>query len=222
MFERFTDRSRKAVQLANQSAQTSGLESVSPMYLLLGLLKEGYGVAANVLRNMDINLERLKIDVVQSMANERGGPPAICRLPLSPDSLEVLRWAREEADALNHNYVGTEHLLLGLLHCAEIVSILGKYDVTTPTVREEVINLLGHGPKAVHVESKDTVIEAGTVRITTNGLGIGEVVVDGKSIKCESVSIELAAGKPDRIRLQLCSIPDVPKVYDNPKQEEST
>ncbi|RMG00646.1 MAG: ATP-dependent Clp protease ATP-binding subunit, partial [Planctomycetota bacterium] len=146
MFERFTDRARKVMQLANQEAQRFNHEYVGTEHILLGLIKEGSGVAANVLRNLDVDLRKIRLEVEKLV---QSGPDMVTmgRLPLTPRARKVLEYATEEARTLSHNYVGTEHLLLGLLREQEGVAaqVLMNLGLKLEEVREEVLNLLGHG-----------------------------------------------------------------------------
>ncbi len=146
MYERFTERARKVMQLANQEAQRFNHEYIGTEHILLGLIKEGTGVAANVLRNLDIDLRKIRLEVEKLV---QSGPDMVTmgKLPHTPRAKKVLEYAVEEARNLNHNYVGTEHLLLGLLREQEGVAaqVLMNLGVRLEDVREEVLNLLGHG-----------------------------------------------------------------------------
>jgi len=146
MYERFTDRARKVMQLANQEAQRFNHEYVGTEHLLLGLVKEGSGVAANVLKNLDVDLRKIRVEVEKIV---QAGPDIVAmgKLPQTPRAKKVIEYAIEEARNLNHNYVGTEHLLLGLLREQEGVAaqVLMNLNLKLEEVREEVLNLLGHG-----------------------------------------------------------------------------
>src|SRR6266446_6115544 len=145
MYERFTDRARKVMQLANQEAQRFNHEYIGTEHILLGLVKEGSGVAANVLKNLDIDLRKIRLEVEKIV---QAGPDMINmgKLPLTPRAKKVIEYSVEEARNLNHNYVGTEHLLLGLLREQEGVAaqVLMNLGLKLEDVREEVLNLLGH------------------------------------------------------------------------------
>src|SRR5436305_1118775 len=121
MYERFTDRARKVMQLANQEALRFNHEYIGTEHILLGLIKEGSGVAANVLKNLDIDLAKVRREV-EKIVLAGPGPVTIGRLPQTPRAKKVTEYAVEEARDLNHNYVGTEHLLLGLLREEEGVA----------------------------------------------------------------------------------------------------
>src|SRR5206468_2459552 len=149
MYERFTDRARKVMQLANQEAQRFNHEYVGTEHVLLGLVKEGSGVAANVLKNLDVDLRKIRVEVEKIV---QSGPDMVTmgKLPQTPRAKKVIEYAIEEARNLNHNYVGTEHLLLGLLREQEGVAaqVLMNLNLKLDEVREEVLNLLGHGMDA--------------------------------------------------------------------------
>src|SRR5438067_7290058 len=145
MYERFTDRARKVMQLANQEAQRLNHEYVGTEHILLGLVKEGSGVAANVLKNLDVDLRKIRLEVEKLVqSSPEVGTPG--KLPQTPRAKKVIEYSIEEARNLNHNYVGTEHLLLGLLREQEGVAaqVLMNLGLRLEDVREEVLNLLGH------------------------------------------------------------------------------
>src|SRR3989454_9591075 len=145
MYERFTDRARKVMQLANQEAQRFNHEYIGTEHILLGLVKEGSGVAANVLKNLDIDLRKIRLEIEKIV---QSGPDMVTmgKLPQTPRAKKVIEYSIEEARNLNHNYVGTEHLLLGLLREQEGVAaqVLMNLGLKLEDVREEVLNLLGH------------------------------------------------------------------------------
>src|SRR5438128_2267028 len=149
MYERFTDRARKVMQLANQEAQRFNHEYIGTEHILLGLVKEGSGVAANVLKNLDIDLRKIRLEVEKIV---QSGPDMVTmgKLPQTPRAKKVIEYSIEEARNLNHNYVGTEHLLLGLLREQEGVAaqVLMNLGLKLEDVREEVLNLLGHNMDA--------------------------------------------------------------------------
>ena len=147
MYERFTDRSRKVMQLANQEAQRFNHEYIGTEHMLLGLVKEGSGVAANVLKNLDIDLRKIRLEVEKIVQTGPTGEQVVLgKLPHTPRAKKVIEYSVEEARNLNHNYVGTEHLLLGLLREQEGVAaqVLMNLGLKLENVRTEVLNLLGH------------------------------------------------------------------------------
>ncbi|MEX2168271.1 MAG: ATP-dependent Clp protease ATP-binding subunit [Pirellulales bacterium] len=153
MYERFTDRARKVMQLANQEAQRFNHEYIGTEHVLLGLIKEGSGVAANVLKNLDVDLRKIRLEVEKLV---QSGPDMVTmgKLPQTPRAKKVIEYSMEEARNLNHNYVGTEHILLGLLREQEGVAaqVLMNLGLKLEEVREEVLNLLGHGLESGETE----------------------------------------------------------------------
>jgi len=132
--------------LANQEAQRFNHEYIGTEHILLGLVKEGSGVGATVLKNLDVDLRKVRLEVEKLV---KSGPDMVTmgKLPQTPRAKKVIEYAIEEARNLNHNYVGTEHLLLGLLREREGVAaqVLMNLGLNLEQVREEVLNLLGAG-----------------------------------------------------------------------------
>ncbi len=149
MFERFTDRARKIMALANQEAQRFNHEYIGTEHILLGLVKEGSGVGATVLKNLDVDIKKLRLEVEKLV---KSGPDMVTmgKLPQTPRAKKVVEYAIEEARTLNHNYVGTEHILLGLLRESEGIAaqVLMNLGLKLEDVRQEVLNLLGAGVDA--------------------------------------------------------------------------
>ncbi|NOZ20771.1 MAG: ATP-dependent Clp protease ATP-binding subunit [Planctomycetes bacterium] len=144
MFDRFTDRARKVMSYAKEEAQRFNHDYIGTEHVLLGLLKEGSGVAANVLRNLDVDINKIRFEVEKMVASgsdvaKKGN------LPFTPRAKKVLELALEEAKGLGHNYIGTEHILLGLLRENEGVAarVLLNLGLKLEEVREEVLSLLG-------------------------------------------------------------------------------
>jgi ATP-dependent Clp protease ATP-binding subunit ClpC len=149
MFDRFTDRARKVIALARQEAQKLNHDYIGTEHVLLGLVQEGSGVAANVLRNLDIDLKKIRLELEKFV---KSGSPTMTvgQLPFTPRAKRVLELSMEEANNLNHNYIGTEHLLLGLLreHDGYAARVLMSLGVKLEDVREEVMEILGADPSA--------------------------------------------------------------------------
>jgi ATP-dependent Clp protease ATP-binding subunit ClpA len=144
VFDRFTDRARKVMGLARQEAQRLNHDYIGTEHMLLGLVKEGAGVAASVLKNLEIDLEKIRTEV-ERLA--RPGTTAVSptgQLPFTPRGKKVLELSLEEASGLGHTYIGTEHLLLGLLRENEGIAaqVLGNLKVKVEDLREEVLELL--------------------------------------------------------------------------------
>src|SRR5262245_13834766 len=144
MYERFTDRAGKVMQLANQEAQRFNHEYIGTEHILLGLVKEGSGVATIALKNLDVDLPKIRREVEKIV---QFGPDAVTtgKLPKTPRAEQAIKYSIEEARNLNHYYVGTEHLLLGLLREQEGVAaqVLMNLGLKLEDVREEVLTILG-------------------------------------------------------------------------------
>lgn len=155
-YERFTDRARMVIQLAAKEAVALKMEYVGTEHILLGLLSEGSGVAANILRNLDLNLNQIRTEVKKCVAN---GPDFLTtvKLPLTPRAIQVHEKAIEEARHLEHNYVGTEHLLLGLLRVEAGVAyqVLTNLGINVESVRQEITNLVGLLVKRDTIQKSD-------------------------------------------------------------------
>src|SRR4051794_34526249 len=107
MYERFTDRARKVMQLASQEAQRFNHEYIGTEHILLGLVKEGSGVAANVLKNLDVDLRKVRLEVEKIAQTGPGGDQVFLgKLPHTPRVKKVIEYSADEARNLNHNYVG--------------------------------------------------------------------------------------------------------------------
>ena len=144
MFDRFTERARKVMTLARQEAQKLNNDYIGTEHILLGLVQEGSGVAAQVLKNLDVDLRKVRAEV-ERLVEHGTSPVSGTQLPFTPRAKRVLELALEEAQNLGHNYIGTEHLLLGLIRESDgpAAHVLQNLGVKPEDVREEVIELLG-------------------------------------------------------------------------------
>jgi ATP-dependent Clp protease ATP-binding subunit ClpC len=144
MFERFTDRARMVMQLANQEAMRLNHEYIGTEHVLLGLVQEGSGTAATVFKNLDIDLLKVRTEI-EKIIPCGPDPVSQARLPMTPRAKKVVEYAREEAFNLKHSEVGTEHLLLGLLREQEGVGaqVLMNLGLRLEIVRREVLIILG-------------------------------------------------------------------------------
>ena len=143
MFERFTEKAIKVIMLAQEEARRLGHNFVGTEQILLGLIGEGTGVAAKVLRSMGVNLKDARIEVEKIIG--RGSGFVAVEIPFTPRAKRVLELSLEEARQLGHNYIGTEHLLLGLIREGEGVAarVLENLGVDLTKVRTQVIRMLG-------------------------------------------------------------------------------
>jgi hypothetical protein len=143
-YSRFTDRARKVMQLANQEAQGFHHEYVGTEHLLLGLIKEGSGVAAYALKALGVDLRKIRLEVEKLVES---GPYMVTmgKLPQTPRARNCIKWAYEEANKIGHRYIGTEHLLLGLSRETEGVAsqVLMNLGVDLESARTAVLVLLG-------------------------------------------------------------------------------
>jgi ATP-dependent Clp protease ATP-binding subunit ClpC len=143
MYERFTTRARKVLQLANVEATRFGYEYIGTEHILLALVKEGSGVAAEVLKKLDIGLSKISLEV-KRVAQSRSYSAALGERAQTPRAKKVIEYAIAEARGLGHNYVGSEHLLLGLL-CekeGEAALLLSNMGVRLESVREWTLRIL--------------------------------------------------------------------------------
>jgi ATP-dependent Clp protease ATP-binding subunit ClpA len=146
MFERFTDRARKIMALANHEAMQFHHEYIGTEHILLGLVKAGSGVGANALKNLGVDLRGVRLEVERLI---KVGPDMVTvgKLPQTPRCKRVIELAIEESRSLRHDYVGSEHLLLGLLREQEGVAgtVLRIMGLQIEQVRDEVVRFLERG-----------------------------------------------------------------------------
>ena len=142
MFERFTDRARRVVVLAQEEARLLNHNYIGTEHILLGLIHEGEGVAAKALESLGISLEAVRAQVEEIIG--QGGQAPSGHIPFTPRAKKVLELSLREALQLGHNYIGTEHILLGLIREGEGVAaqVLVKLGADLSRVRQQVIQLL--------------------------------------------------------------------------------
>ncbi len=147
-FDKFTDRARKVLTLAQDEAQRFNHNYIGTEHLLLGLVREGEGVAARVLENMNVELSKVRTAVEFIIG--RGDRPVVGEVGLTPRAKRVIELAIDEARRLGHNYIGTEHLLLGLVREGEGIAagVLESLGVNLDKVRHQVIHVLSQGTAA--------------------------------------------------------------------------
>ena len=158
MFERFTEKAIKVIMLAQEEARRLGHNFVGTEQILLGLIGEGTGIAAKTLKSMGVNLKDARIEVEKIIG--RGSGFVAVEIPFTPRAKRVLELSWEEARQLGHNYIGTEHLLLGLIREGEGVAarVLENLGVDLTKVRQHIIRLLG---------------ETGSAGVQAGGTGTG-------------------------------------------------
>lgn len=162
MYERFTDRSRKVMQLANQEAQRFNHEYIGTEHILLGLIKEGSGVGANMLKDAGLDLRTVRLEIEKIVES---GPDMVTmgKLPQTPRAKNVVEYSIEEARGFNHNYVGTEHILLGLIRENEGVAhrVLVQFGLTLEKTRETLKRLVGVKTEALKTETVQVSVPCG-------------------------------------------------------------
>jgi Clp amino terminal domain, pathogenicity island component len=146
MFERFTDRARRVIVLAQEEARLLDHDYIGTEHILLGLIREREGVAAQALESLGISLEAVRAEVEQVIGRGQTTPGP--QIPFTPRSKKVLELSLREARSLGHDYIGTEHILLGLIREGEDVAaqVLVKLGAELSRVRQQVIELLSGEP----------------------------------------------------------------------------
>lgn len=191
MFERFTDRARRVLQLASQEAMRLAHDHVGTEHLLLGIVKEGSGLAAIVMQQFKVNLTLVRQQVEKlGHGPSPGAPPA--RLRQTDRYARAIGHAIEEANLLSHNYVGTEHLLLGLLRESDgtAARVLGELNLKLEDVRNAVLNLLGRSPVA-----KNALLDQAMIDLKTR---LADEVIDPDKIKAVVEALILAGWRPQQ------------------------
>jgi ATP-dependent Clp protease ATP-binding subunit ClpC len=142
VFERFTDRARRVVVLAQEEARMLNHNYIGTEHILLGLIHEGEGVAATALESLGISLKQVRKDVEEAIGQGQSAPTS--HIPFTPRAKKVLELSLREALQLGHNYIGTEHILLGLVREGEGVGarVLQKLGADLNRVRQQVLELL--------------------------------------------------------------------------------
>jgi len=144
MFNRFTERARKVIVLAKEEAKRFNHDYIGTEHILLGLIREGEGVAATVLQKLGLNLQNIRLEI-EKLVQPGPATQILGDIPFTPRAKKALELAAEEARALGHNYIGTEHILLGLIREGEGVAsqVLMNLGLDLETVRNEVMEILG-------------------------------------------------------------------------------
>jgi ATP-dependent Clp protease ATP-binding subunit ClpC len=146
VFERFTERARQVVVLAQEEARALAHNYIGTEHLLLGLLREEEGIAARTLESLGVTIEEVRAQVARIVG--QGDVAETGQIPFTPRAKRVLELALREALSLGHNWIGTEHVLLGLVREGEGVAmqILRDRGVTAEQIRDAVVRTLGGGP----------------------------------------------------------------------------
>jgi ATP-dependent Clp protease ATP-binding subunit ClpC len=177
-FDKFTDRARKVLTLAQDEAQRFNHNYIGTEHLLLGLVREGEGVAARVLENMNVELPKVRTAVEVIIG--RGDRPVVGEVGLTPRAKRVIELAIDEARRLGHNYIGTEHLLLGLVREGEGIAagVLESLGVNLDKVRHEVIRVLSQSSSVG--PATETKRASKTPTVDQLGVNLTEAARDGK------------------------------------------
>ena len=178
MFERFTDRARRVVVLAQEEARLLNHNYIGTEHILLGLIHEGEGVAAKALESLGISLEAVRQQVEEIIG--QGGQSPSGHIPFTPRAKKVLELSLREALQLGHNYIGTEHILLGLIREGEGVAaqVLVKLGADLSRVRQQVIQLLSGYPGSQSGEGQTS----GSGEKATAGGGSGSESASGSLV----------------------------------------
>src|SRR5919112_5075084 len=178
-FDKFTDRARKVLTLAQDEAQRFNHNYIGTEHLLLGLVREGEGVAARVLENMNVELAKVRTAVEFIIG--RGDRPVVGEVGLTPRAKRVIELAIDEARRLGHNYIGTEHLLLGLVREGEGIAagVLESLGVNLDKVRHEVIRVLSQSSSA-GPSAQETKRASKTPTVDQLGINLTELARTGK------------------------------------------
>jgi ATP-dependent Clp protease ATP-binding subunit ClpC len=156
VFERFTERAKQVVVLAQDEARALKHNYIGTEHILLGLLREEEGLAARVLESLDITVEEVR-EQVKRLVGQGDEEIVTGQIPFTPRAKKVLELALREALSLGHNYIGTEHVLLGIVREDQGVAarILLDFDADAEKIRDETIRMLSGpgGPGVVHVET---------------------------------------------------------------------
>jgi len=177
-FDKFTDRARKVLTLAQDEAQRFNHNYIGTEHLLLGLVREGEGVAARVLENMNVELSKVRTAVEFIIG--RGDRPVVGEVGLTPRAKRVIELAIDEARRLGHNYIGTEHLLLGLVREGEGIAagVLESLGVNLDKVRHQVIHVLSQSTSVS--PAQETKRPSKTPTLDQLGINLTELARSGK------------------------------------------
>nr|YP_010851300.1 Clp protease ATP binding subunit [Aphanocladia delicatula]WGH14091.1 Clp protease ATP binding subunit [Aphanocladia delicatula] len=179
MFERFTEKAIKVIMLAQEEARRLGHNFVGTEQILLGLIGEGTGIAAQVLKSMNVNLKDARIEVEKIIG--RGSGFVAVEIPFTPRAKRVLELSLEEARQLGHNYIGTEHLLMGLVREGEGVAarVLENLAVNVSSIRTEVIQMLGDNTDVSTNGSNNMQARSKTPTLEEFGSNLTELAIEG-------------------------------------------
>ncbi len=184
MFERFTEKAIKVIMLSQEESRRLGHNFVGTEQILIGLIGQETGIAAKILRSMGFNLEDARIEVEKIVG--RGSGFVAVEIPFTPPAKRALEFAQSQSEELGHNYISTEHLLLGLIGESEnkAVRVLETLGVDLTTVRPQVIRMLGEPIEVINVSQSSP--------MTIQQI---EMLFLLKSIEMKAIKIDLAVGE---------------------------
>jgi ATP-dependent Clp protease ATP-binding subunit ClpC len=195
MFERYTEKAVKVIMLSQEESRRLGHNFVGTEQILLGLIGEETGIAAKVLRSMGVNLKDARIEVEKIVG--RGSGFVVLEIPFTPGAKRVLEFAQAESAELGHNYIGTEHLLLGSIVETEnkAVRVLQTLGVDLTKIRPQVVRMLG--------ETTEVISESRSSPMTIQQI---EMLLLLKSIETKTMAIDRAVNelKQDIAALRRC------------------
>jgi ATP-dependent Clp protease ATP-binding subunit ClpC len=195
MFERYTEKAIKVIMLSQEESRRLGHNFVGTEQILIGLIGEETGIAAKVLRLMGVNLKEARIEVEKIVG--RGSGFVAIEIPFTPEAKQVLKFAQAESEELGHNYIGTEHLLLGLISESEnqAVKVMEAFGVDLTKIRPQVMRMLG--------ETIEVINPSPSSSMTVQQI---EMLFLLKSIETKAVAIDRAVDelKQDIAALRRC------------------
>jgi ATP-dependent Clp protease ATP-binding subunit ClpA len=220
MYERFTDRAHKVLRLANQEAQRQSHEFIGPEHILIGIMREGTGVAVNLVDDFGTDPETVTCAVREAMTKGESAP-RMGKLPQTESTKRVIQLAIKKSQEIGHKYVGTEHLLLGLLaletDCqpaapkSVIFTVFKKFGITEKKAREAILALLGT-PNSRPLESDDpleVLTRSFILAATANpGIATDPVAMLGWFTKAEAANMRCLTATVDLDETSLGSVHD--------------
>ncbi len=192
--ERFTERARKVIALGKEEAHRLGHDYIGTEHILLGIIRDGGGMAAAVLETLNVDLEKLRVEVEEKLMESKGTTMLAGEIPFLPQVKHVFELANEESQAMGHSYIGTEHLLLGILKDDEGIAarVLKDASITYRKAREMTVSILGsnspgrpgahshHSPHGLHSSSGQSGGKTGTPTLDNFGRDLTMYARDGR------------------------------------------
>jgi len=193
MFERFTERARRAVVLAQEEARQLDHNYIGTEHLLLGLLREDDGLAAKTLNSLGLSMETVQAEIGSRIGRGSTGPKG--HIPFTPRAKKVLELALREALRLRHNYIGTEHILLGLIREGEGIAaqiVMSRVDGGLERIRDTLVGLLGPGVADVRKAGPGEQLRARVLRATHGPADVTIGISDEVRQRLEAIEARLS------------------------------